>query len=143
MLAASPLLSLRQAQHMLLSPPPLDLINDLRCSGMPKSERRVGRDELFDVLHPVRIGPSHDGSDVVEIVPVDEVSSVRPYEIRHFRPRSPLSFSHKTSGCDMLSTKNSYYINSLARSASQDIPHGARGQSRVEHSAPTHSRRAG
>lgn len=82
-------LSPRQRQDMRLRASRLDLINDLSCSGVPFSEGGVGRDVLPAVNHAVRVGPSHDSSDVIQVVPVDEIAPIRANKFGH-----PIPLNH-------------------------------------------------
>jgi len=104
MSAPRPLPRPRQRQDKRLCAPALHLINDLSRSGVPFPERGVGSDELLAVRHPVRVGPSHDRSDVIQVVTVDEIAPVRTNKLRHQFPLSVYGYTpNGTPNCDKLS----------------------------------------
>lgn len=88
--------TLRQRQDMGFSPPAVDLFDDLGRPAMPKGKGGEGRDVFFDVRLPVSIRPTNDSLDVVQIVAVDVIPSVRANKLSHALP--PIfAFVSKTS----------------------------------------------
>lgn len=79
--------TLRQRQDMGFSPPAVDLFDDLGRSAMPKGKGGEGRDVFFDVRLPISICPTNDSLDVVEIVAVDVIPSVRANKLSHALPQ--------------------------------------------------------